>query len=146
MPHIARPSIGQHHLLDRAAAAFGLDEVDDAVVRQARDAGAVGRRGAALRRIVARAALVVAGGVDAVGGHQLAGGEVDQPHLDALLEDLAQRGIGVSLPGSTRPAASSTFFCMYWRALASCVGASATAATATISAQTTHTAVAKSTV
>ena len=51
-----------------------------------------------------------------------------------------------STPGSSRPAASSTFFSMYSRALAAWRGCSVTAATDTSSAHTTHTAVANSSV
>jgi len=49
-------------------------------------------------------------------------------------------------PGSTRPAATSTFFSMYSRAFAFWRGCSVTAATDTSAAQTTQTAVANSTV
>jgi hypothetical protein len=45
--------------------------------------------------------------------------------------------------GLPRPAASSTFFCRNASAFSSCRERSPTAATATTSAQTTHTAAAK---
>jgi len=104
-------------------------EVDEAEVRQAADAGIVRRRHPAWPRIAARPPLVEAARVDLALRHQFAGGEVDQPRLDAALEDGRTCCSEMSAPASARPAATSTFFSMYSRALAACRGCRLTAVT-----------------